>query len=120
MTIDDDRVYRRNEDPDTSHASAAELKPAAYWLVVVDFLVKNDRPQGWTDYEIEQQLPDRLGACPWHRVSDVRRKGWAGWIFDESGNKVKRPGAYTAERGACRITIKGRAWRQENLQGSLF
>jgi len=118
--MNDDRVYRRNEDVETSHESAAQLQPQAYWLRILDLLIKQDRPQGWTAYEIERALPGLLGDCPWHRVSDVRREGWADWAVDESGHVIKRPGGSSRNQRASRVTTAGRKWRQENLQGALF
>lgn len=102
--------YARSTDPETSQAAAEELEVAGYWARVVQFLASHDRPEGWTAYEIDQALPGKLGLCSWHRVSDVRRKGWASWAVDSEGRNITRPGESTRRQGASRITPEGREW----------
>jgi hypothetical protein len=106
----DAHLYARTDDPGTSHAAARELEPASYWVRVVTFLAENDRSEGWTAYEIDQALPGRLGLCSWHRISDVRRKGWAAWALHSNGRVITRPGPSSRHQNASRVTPEGWRW----------
>lgn len=117
MSTDDERLYARNTDPDTSHEAAERLQITSYWYLIVAFLIANNRAEGWTDWEIQCALPGRLGLCPWHRVSDVRRKGWAAWAATEEGKPIKRPGESNRLRRASWITPSGIAWFEETGGG---
>lgn len=96
-------IYVRNDDVDTSQEAAQALNPTPAQQAALKFLVDNDRPEGWTAWEIEQALPDRLGMCPWHRVGDLRQLGLATWATDEDGNVIKRPGISGRRQRATRV-----------------
>jgi len=104
---DDARYYARNTDPDTSHESAELLQnKQRNWRTIMQFLHENDRVEGWADFEINREVGEVLGRCWWHRVSDVRRQGWAAWVEGE-----RRYNPETNRRvQVSRITDEGREW----------
>jgi len=110
MSPEEAKLYARNTDPGTSHESAAKLRVRQHWYLVLAFLIANNRPEGWTDWEIECGLRGRIGLCPWHRVSDVRREGWAVWATNEDGKPIKRTGESNRLRQASRVTQAGVEW----------
>jgi hypothetical protein len=106
---DDSRFYVRNSDPQTSHEAAELLNVGSIWIRLLRFLVQNDRDQGWANFEIADSLPDELGVCPWHRVGDLRKKGWADWIYREDGSVLTRYNQETERhQGVSRVTEEGR------------
>lgn len=109
MTVAAPSVYARTSDPETSHEAASQLhKRSSAVDAVVRFLAENDRPEGWTEYEITAAIGSDLGDCPWHRISDARREGLAEWALNDEDKKILRPGASGRRQGASRITPKGR------------
>jgi len=103
--------FARSGDPDTSRDAAGEMSERRiYVLRVAQFLFENDRPDGWTAWEIHATGLD-LGACWWHRIGDVRiHEGWAEWAHDEQGAVIRRPGPSGRMQRAQRINDRGRVW----------
>lgn len=100
--MDETGPLARTSDPETSHAAAAQT---AYVRRVTEFLTLHDRPEGWTWHELVDAGLD-LGECPWHRITDARKKGWVTWAY-RNGERVRRPGRAGAMQGANVVTVKG-------------
>jgi hypothetical protein len=82
-------IYARGDDPETSHGYGDDTAKK-FSQVAHSYLVRNDRPQGWTWWEVSQRVD--LGQCPWHRFSDLKRRGLIARIYNEDGKLVKRLG----------------------------
>jgi hypothetical protein len=95
-------AFSRASDPETSHEAAQASLPG--WMTHAMQILPAFLDADLNAYEasVKSGMIDR-SACPWHRVSDLKRLG----LIEPTGEK--RRGATDRMQMVHRITDKGRS-----------
>jgi hypothetical protein len=128
---DPDHLHRRS-DPDTSEAGARSIS-SADCHVLATWLDSEDRPRGWTRWELEHAMGWDSHRTS-RRMSDVRKlHHMAVWALDPQGERHCRRGPSNRPQYAIRsvhaiarqhrmtaeqVLVMSRAWDQHKGWGS--
>jgi hypothetical protein len=80
----------RRDDPDTSHWAADEIDQA-HTLIVRNYMIRSERPEGWTYGEVWDATTGIDNPVEvMRRMSDLHRDGLLRWATDSQGAIIKR------------------------------